>query len=63
MMYHFSNELQDGVISAWRVGSDSRSPFELIASLSGHTRAVVCLTVGGKRLYSGSMDHTIKVLL
>ena len=63
MMYRFSNELQDGVISAWRVGSDSRSPFELVASLSGHTGAVACLTVGRKRLYSGSMDHTIKVIV
>ena len=57
-------KLQDGVIYAWRGSSDSeaKSPFELVASLSGHTKAVGCLAVGGKMLYSGSMDHSIKVL-
>ncbi|XP_061347812.1 zinc finger CCCH domain-containing protein 48-like [Gastrolobium bilobum] len=52
---------EDGVISAWRGSSETRSPVELIASLRGHTKAVVCLTVGCERLYSGSMDHSIKV--
>ncbi|OIV93955.1 hypothetical protein TanjilG_21047 [Lupinus angustifolius] len=52
---------QDGIISAWRGSSDANSPFELAASLSGHTKAIVCLTVGGKMLFSGSMDHSIKV--
>ncbi|XP_057429597.1 zinc finger CCCH domain-containing protein 48-like [Lotus japonicus] len=52
---------EDGVISAWRGSSDANSPFELVASLSGHTKAVSCLTVGVNRLYSGSMDQSIKV--
>ncbi|XP_020969935.1 zinc finger CCCH domain-containing protein 48 isoform X1 [Arachis ipaensis] len=52
---------EDGVISAWRGGSESISPFKLVASLNGHTSDVVCLAVGGKMLYSGSMDHSIKV--
>lgn len=52
---------EDGAIAAWRGSSEAKSPFELVASLTGHTKAVVCLTVGGgKRLYSGSMDHSIK---
>lgn len=55
--------MQNGVISAWRGSSEAKSPFELVASLSGHTKAVVCLAVGGKMLYSGSMDHSIKVCL
>ncbi|TKY56448.1 Zinc finger CCCH domain-containing protein 48 [Spatholobus suberectus] len=52
---------EDGVITAWRGSSDAKSPFELVASLTGHTKAVVCLAVGGKMLYSGSMDQSIKV--
>ncbi|XP_061346465.1 zinc finger CCCH domain-containing protein 48-like [Gastrolobium bilobum] len=52
---------QDGVISAWRVSSESKPPFELIASLRGHTKAVVCLSIGRNMLYSGSVDHSIKV--
>ncbi|KAJ1400989.1 Zinc finger, CCCH-type [Sesbania bispinosa] len=52
---------EDGVISAWRGSSGSKSPFELVASLSGHTNAVACLAVGGKMLFSGSMDQSIKV--
>ncbi|KAI4356870.1 hypothetical protein L6164_000856 [Bauhinia variegata] len=52
---------QDGIISAWRGSFGTECPFELVASLSGHTRAVVCLAVGGKMLFSGSTDHSIKV--
>ncbi|KAI4354965.1 hypothetical protein L6164_003784 [Bauhinia variegata] len=52
---------QDGIISAWRGSSGTDCPFELVASLSGHTRSVVCLAVGDKMLFSGSMDHSIKV--
>ncbi|XP_061344110.1 zinc finger CCCH domain-containing protein 48-like [Gastrolobium bilobum] len=52
---------EDGVISAWRGSSEAISPFELIKSPSGHTKAVVCLTVGRNKLYSGSMDHSIMV--
>ncbi|KAL5158445.1 Zinc finger CCCH domain-containing protein 48 [Glycine soja] len=52
---------EDGVIFAWRGSSKADSPFELVASLTGHTKAVVCLAVGCKMLYSGSMDQSIKV--
>ncbi|GAV56662.1 WD40 domain-containing protein, partial [Cephalotus follicularis] len=52
--------LQDGVILAWK-GDSEANPFQLAASMNGHTGAVICLTVGSKLLYSGSMDHTIRV--
>ncbi|KAL5158456.1 Zinc finger CCCH domain-containing protein 48 [Glycine soja] len=52
---------EDGVIFAWRGSSKADSPFELVASLTGHTKAVVCLAVGCKMMYSGSMDQSIKV--
>ncbi|XP_068490086.1 zinc finger CCCH domain-containing protein 48-like [Phaseolus vulgaris] len=52
---------EDGVITAWRESSEVKSPFELVASLTGHTKSVVCLTIGRKMLYSGSMDQSIKV--
>ncbi|XP_061350604.1 zinc finger CCCH domain-containing protein 48-like [Gastrolobium bilobum] len=52
---------EDGVISAWRGSSEAISPFERIESLSGHTKAVVCLTVNRNMLYSGSRDHSIMV--
>ena len=35
--------------------------FEPAASLTGHQLAVVSLIVGGMRVYSGSMDKTIRV--
>jgi len=37
--------------------------FEPAASLKGHTRGVVSLVVGANRLYSGSMDNTVRVSL
>ncbi|WVY90951.1 hypothetical protein V8G54_036465 [Vigna mungo] len=49
-----------GVITAWRVNSKAKSPFELVYSLIGHTKSVVCLTVGRNMLYSGSIDQSIK---
>ncbi|KAK7385510.1 hypothetical protein VNO78_31232 [Psophocarpus tetragonolobus] len=52
---------EDGLIAAWRGSSGDKSPFELVGSLTGHTKSVVCLTVGGKMLYSGSFDQSIKV--
>ncbi|KAF5749836.1 zinc finger CCCH domain-containing protein 48-like [Tripterygium wilfordii] len=51
---------QDGVILAWKGSSESDPPFQLAASLEGHTSAVTCLTVGAMGLYSGSMDQTIR---
>ncbi|KAM7476368.1 hypothetical protein LguiB_023611 [Lonicera macranthoides] len=51
---------EDGTISAWKSGSVTSSP-ELTASLKGHTRAVLSLIVRAERLYSGSMDFTVRV--
>ncbi|XLR53109.1 hypothetical protein HN51_021368 [Arachis hypogaea] len=51
---------EDGVIYAWRCSFES--PFKMVATLSGHSKPVVSLAIGcHKMLYSGSMDHTIKV--
>jgi hypothetical protein len=44
----------------WRF-SAATNCFEPAASLVGHQLAVVSLVVGGMRLYSASMDKTIKV--
>lgn len=52
--------LQDGSILAWKFNAVANC-FEPAASLKGHTLAVVTLVVGGNRMYSGSMDHTIRV--
>ncbi|KAG8071851.1 hypothetical protein GUJ93_ZPchr0006g40596 [Zizania palustris] len=51
---------QDGRILAWRFSAATNS-FEPAASLAGHQLAVVSLVVGAMRLYSGSMDKTIRV--
>jgi len=51
---------QDGRILAWRF-SAATNCFEPAASLDGHKLAVVSLIVGGMRLYSASMDKTIRV--
>jgi len=50
----------DGSILAWKFNAASNT-FEPAASLAGHTRRVVSLASGADRLYSGSMDHTIRV--
>uniref|UniRef100_A0A0C9SAF7 TSA: Wollemia nobilis Ref_Wollemi_Transcript_3705_2455 transcribed RNA sequence n=1 Tax=Wollemia nobilis TaxID=56998 RepID=A0A0C9SAF7_9CONI len=52
--------IQDGNILAWKFSAVSNS-FEPAASLAGHTSAVITLVSGADRLYSGSMDHTIRV--
>lgn len=52
--------VQDGSILAWRYNAATNC-FEPAASLTGHTLAVVTLYVGANRLYSGSMDKSIKV--
>ncbi|XP_057951700.1 zinc finger CCCH domain-containing protein 48 isoform X2 [Malania oleifera] len=51
---------QDGTILAWKFNAATNC-FEPVASLKGHTLAVVSLVVGANRLYSGSMDHSIRV--
>ncbi|KAG7986718.1 hypothetical protein I3843_03G096100 [Carya illinoinensis] len=51
---------QDGSILAWKFNAVTNC-FEPAASLKGHTLGVVSLVVGANRLYSGSMDCTIRV--
>eukprot|EP01018_Ginkgo_biloba_P011943 Gb_34826 [translate_table: standard] len=52
--------VQDGNILAWKF-SPAANSFEPTASLAGHTLAVVTLVAGADRLYSGSMDQTIRL--
>ncbi|KAL6004618.1 hypothetical protein ACLOJK_005173 [Asimina triloba] len=52
---------QDGSILVWKF-NDVGSSFEPAATLLGHNLTVVSLIVGGaQRLYSASMDNTIRV--
>jgi F-box/WD-40 domain protein 7 len=60
LIYLFLLKLQEGVILVWKDGPEA-NPFQLAAPLEGHTGAVVCLKVEANRLYSGSVDHTIRV--
>lgn len=53
---------QDGRILAWKSGSMGSS-FEPATSLIGHQRAVVSLVSAAGRLYSGSMDNAIRVIV
>ncbi|XWS44439.1 hypothetical protein CRYUN_Cryun15aG0044600 [Craigia yunnanensis] len=53
---------QNGVIIAWKGGCEANS-FQVGASLEGHTDAVLCLTVGEKMLFSGSVDQAIRGVL
>ncbi|CAN0870895.1 Zinc finger CCCH domain-containing protein 48 [Linum grandiflorum] len=53
---------QDGIIWVWKTGSDEQgNVFQPAASLIGHTSAVISLRFGAGRLYSGSIDGTIKM--
>ncbi|XP_004301390.1 PREDICTED: zinc finger CCCH domain-containing protein 48-like [Fragaria vesca subsp. vesca] len=55
---------EEGVIYVWKgiVCSDTKAnPFHPHQALSGHTGAVVSLRVGSIRLYTGSVDYTIRV--
>ncbi|KAL9689978.1 hypothetical protein QQ045_010371 [Rhodiola kirilowii] len=51
---------QDGVILVWKTSSES-SMLQPSATILGHDKAVVSLAVGGNHLYTGSLDHTVKV--
>lgn len=51
---------QDGTILVWQF-SPATNQFEPVASMSGHTGPVVTLMLIASRLYSGSMDNTIRV--
>ncbi|PRQ44836.1 putative transcription factor WD40-like family [Rosa chinensis] len=55
---------EEGVIYVWKgkACSDAKvNPSHPDQALSGHTAAVVSLRVGNIRLYSGYVDHTIRV--
>lgn len=62
LLFYIANNtlLQDGTIFAWRYNVATNS-FEPAASLKGHSRAVVTLVVGANKVYSGSMDTTVRV--
>lgn len=51
---------QDGSILLWKFNTTSNQ-FEPAASFTGHTGPVITLLFVGNRLYSGSMDNTIRV--
>ncbi|KAK4769721.1 hypothetical protein SAY87_030253 [Trapa incisa] len=51
---------QNGHILVWWDSSPS-SPPQLITSLEGHTSVVVSMVVGANRLFTGSLDGTIRV--
>ncbi|KAH7653300.1 Zinc finger RING/FYVE/PHD-type protein [Dioscorea alata] len=50
----------DGTIKVWDAGSNT---LKLIQEVHGHSKAVTCLyvTTSGDKLYSGSLDKTIRV--
>ncbi|KAJ0240901.1 WD40 repeat-containing protein [Hirschfeldia incana] len=51
-----------GSISVWKATDTESDPFTYLTSLEGHhSGEVTCFIVGGQRLYSGSVDKTIKV--
>ncbi|KAK9749317.1 hypothetical protein RND81_02G117600 [Saponaria officinalis] len=52
--------LEGGSIFMWKLNSDATS-FESHCLLKGHTGAVISLCWGAGRLYSSSMDKTIRV--
>ncbi|XP_074560324.1 zinc finger CCCH domain-containing protein 17-like [Curcuma longa] len=52
--------IQDGSILAWQFNSEELILVQPMA-LDGHLLPVVSLLVHGDKLYSGSMDHTIKI--
>nr|POF00523.1 isoform 2 of zinc finger ccch domain-containing protein 17 [Quercus suber] len=55
--------VEDGVILAWKGTCESNLTFQLAATLKGHTHGITSLVVGGgNRLYSGSKDHTIRLV-
>ncbi|KAL5984580.1 hypothetical protein ACLOJK_018685 [Asimina triloba] len=55
----FAGQL-DGSILVWKFNNGENS-FEPTPSLLGHCSTVVSLTVGGQKLYSSSLDNTIRV--
>ncbi|CAN0906933.1 Zinc finger CCCH domain-containing protein 17 [Linum grandiflorum] len=60
---HVFAAAQDGTIWAWKISTDEQGNiFQPVASMIGHTSAVISLRCGAaSRVYSGSIDGTIKV--
>ncbi|CAN0909043.1 Zinc finger CCCH domain-containing protein 17 [Linum grandiflorum] len=60
---HLFAAAQDGTIWAWKTSADEQGNiFQPVASMTGHTNAVISLrSGGGNKVYSGSIDGTIKV--
>lgn len=54
--------LQDGTILAWKYNPTTNT-FDLATSLTGHMLPVVSLVSRKDKLFSASMDHTIRVSL
>ena len=50
----------DGRIMAWKFPT-TESNMEPVSILTGHERPVISLSISAMRLYSGSLDKTIKV--
>jgi len=53
---------QDGTILAWKF-NPAANTFDPVTSLTGHMLPVVSLVSVKDKLYSASMDHTIRVSL
>lgn len=51
--------MQDGSILAWKYNAATNN-FEPVTCLKDHSLSVVSLVVGANKLYSGSMDNSIK---
>lgn len=52
--------MQDGSILVWKFNAATNN-FDPAVSLTGHKFAVLSLVVGANRLYSGSLDSSIRV--
>jgi hypothetical protein len=50
------------MVLAWKFSSATNT-FEHPASLAGHMLPIVSLVSGADRLYSASMDHTIRAVI
>ena len=60
--YEWKNyHLSIWTIYAWKPNKETNA-FELATTLGGHNCAVVSLTVGGGRLYYGSLKYAVNVI-
>ena len=59
--YWSSLSLDDRRVWLEKIANALEARSEEIATLEGHTRAVWCLTLHENKLYSGSVDETIRV--